>query len=239
MNHLRVSRIGYFGVLFFALFLAGCALDEDLVNSCEAIRDSTPLTEREALFFELALNEGTEEDVPRLRKWNGNINLFVEGNPSEELLNELSLIVSELNSLGTFIEITLVDTVESSNLRFFFGTKEDYVALVEPDALISNEGINGIVTIARNSTFEIEKASICIDNINFPEFEFQQHAMRKVMAQSLGLVNETTSYDDSIFHETIVTNRSYSELDEDMIAFMLGGVLRPGFCPNTVLRAIE
>lgn len=236
----KVLRLGYFGVFLFALILTNCGVDEDLVDgSCQALTDSTALSENEQLFFDLTFGQEVGNEIPRLRKWDGEINLFVEGTSDEELFNELNIVVAELNSLGSFIEITIVNTVESSNLRFFFGTREDYLTLVEPDIPVIPDGISGLVNIARDSSFEIKEASIWIDNVNFPDFEFQRHFIREQLARSLGLVNDITSYDDSIFHQTIDTNTSYSELDKEMIALMLGRVLRPGFCPNTILRAIE
>ena len=79
-----------------------------MIDSCEAIADDAVLTEREALFFQLVFDQEFGGDIPQLRKWNGNITIFVEGTPTQELLNELTAIVAELNSLGTFIEITIV-----------------------------------------------------------------------------------------------------------------------------------
>ncbi|MEO0571707.1 MAG: DUF2927 domain-containing protein [Bacteroidota bacterium] len=240
MNHLKVLRIACYGIFLLSLTHTNCGVDEDLADgSCQTLADSIALTEREALFFDLTINEEPRGDVSRLRKWNGQINLFLEGVLSQDQFNEVNDVVTEINSLSSFIEIVLVDNVESSNLRFFFGTREDYIALFGPNVPVIPDGNNGLVNIARDSSFEIKEASIWIDNVNFPDFEFQQHFIREQIARSLGLVNDITSFDDSIFHETINTNISYSELDQEMIALMLGGVLRPGFCPNTILKAIE
>lgn len=239
MNNLKVSIVRCLGIFLVSLICSDCALDEDLVSSCEGLSDAIPLTEREALFFDLTLNEEIGVDIPRLRKWNGPINLSIEGTITQELLDELNNVVAELNSLGDFIEIAIITNGESPNLRYFFGTREDYIELFNPNVGLIPDGFNGLVNIARDESFEIKGASIWNDNVNFPGFEFQQHQIREQLARSLGLVNDITSFDNSIFHETINTNRSYSELDEDMIALMLGGILRPGFCPNTIVRAIE
>ena len=236
----QLSKSKNLTLLVLCSFLAlNCGKDEDLVAICENLSDTTILSEQEAYFIELTLDNLPSEEIPRLKKWQKDIAIFIEGTPNQELLSILNAAIVELNLLDGTIKIDTVSSLEAANLRFFFGTPQEYAATIEPNITSINDDVSSIVTIASNNVSAIERASICNDHINFPDLEFQQHSIRQVLARSLGLKNPSTSFTTSIFNDTITTNTAYSPLDREMIELMLGTNLKPGFCPNTIVKAIN
>ena len=227
-------------VLALSLFFASaCEQDGDLViDSCDEIANFATLTEQELLFFDLAFNQEFGEGSERLRKWNTPIRIFVEGITSQEAMDELNVVVTELNALSTAIPIEIVGEMAASNLRFFFGTKEDYVRLVEPAAAGIAEGNSGFATIAWNNNNEIFRASACVDIFVADEQELK-HIIREELAQTLGLINDTVLDENSIFHQFIGDAIAYSNVDTEIIALMLGDALRPGMCQTEVIDVIQ
>lgn len=224
-------------LLMISLFLLSCEDDDISLNNCSEV-NLLELSESQKLFYDLAFNQEFGDDTDRLRKWSSNISFFVEGNPSQELRTELQEVIDQINNLNITYGFVEIDERPEADLIIFFGTSEDYVELIEPEARGFAEGTRGFTSIFWNSTFEITRASVCIDYINFPNFEILKHVIREEVAQSLGLINDTVLNNSSIFHQNI-RNETYSESDLYFIEEMLSNNLLPGYCPNETFEIIE
>ena len=147
--------------------------------------------------------------------------------------------MAELSSLSTFIEIRQVASQEDSNCRLFLGSKEDYVESVEPKAAGIAEGNSGFATIAWNDQNEIIRASACLDVKNYADEQLYRHILREELAQILGLINDTETDDNSIFYQFNSNRTTYSAIDQQLIAYMLGNELKPGMCKSEIMEIIK
>jgi len=225
--------------LILVVLLTSCDNRFDLKPSCIEPPNSFEPSQSQSLFLELAFDQEFGQSTDRLRKWNNPINIFIDGNPSEEILNEIALVISELEALSTLIPISTVSTRAESNLILFLGDKEDYIALVEPNAAGIANGNSGFATIAWNTNNEIIRASACVDIVNFSGTQFIKHVVREELAQTLGLINDTENDPNSIFYQFTNSVTAYSNTDKEMIAFMLGDDLKPGMCKTEALEVLE
>ncbi|WP_299368499.1 DUF2927 domain-containing protein [Winogradskyella sp.] len=228
-NHLSLLSTAI--VIVFSCL--GCSNEPVGRSNCATV-DISNLSETQLLFYDVAFNEEFGDGSERLRKWVGDVNFFIEGNVDSILLEELNSIISELNSTGNSQQLIEVNSQNEADLIVFFGTKEEYVAEIEPQAEGFAEGSRGFTSIFWDNNFRIVAASVCIDNVNFTQFEDLQHVLREELAQSLGLINDTVLDDSSIFNQ-FIQNQNYSPTDLEFIGQMLSSNLLPGMCPDEAL----
>ncbi|MEL7123310.1 MAG: DUF2927 domain-containing protein [Bacteroidota bacterium] len=235
-----LSRLGFSmsKCLLFLVFLVSCQ-KEELTVDCSPFDPSFIPNDIQMLFLDLAFDQEFGRSTERLRKWNQKINVFIDGTAELEVMNEIDLVLSELNTLSTSVLIEKIRDKQAANLQIFLGTKEEYVSLVEPRAAGIAEGNSGFATIAWNDQHEIVAASVCIDVIQFSGIEHFQHVIREELAQVLGLINDTELLEESIFHQFNSSSTSYSETDKMFIAYMLGNELQPGMCEREVVEIVN
>jgi len=227
--------------LYLALFFLMGACDNrfELRPTCIDLPASFTPTNAQALFLEIAFDQEFGQASERLRKWNSPIYIFIDGNPSDQILQEVEVVITELVALSTEIPIVEVDTREEANLILFLGAKEDYIELIEPGAAGIANGNSGFATIAWNTNYEIIRASACVDIVNFSGTEFIKHVVREEMAQTLGLINDTEEDPNSIFYQFANAATAYSKTDEQLITYMLGEELKAGMCKTEALGVVE
>ncbi|NRB50719.1 MAG: DUF2927 domain-containing protein [Saprospiraceae bacterium] len=101
------------------------------------------------------------------------------------------------------------------------------------------EGNSGFATIAWNDQNEIIRASACLDVINYADEQLYRHILREELAQILGLINDTETDDNSIFYQFNSNRTTYSAIDQQLIAYMLGNELKPGMCKSEIMEIIK
>lgn len=225
-------------MLAMLLLLSACK-KEEILPDCAALPDTFNPNELQSLFIEVGLGQEFGQDSPRLRKWNSEIRIFMEGALTDTLVVQIEAVIAELSALSTFIEIKQEANIEDSNCRLFLGRKEDYVESVEPKAIGIAEGNSGFATIAWNNQNEIIRASACLDVLNYADAQLYRHILREELAQILGLINDTESDDNSIFYQFNSSRTSYSAIDRQLIAYMLGNELKPGMCKSEIMDIVK
>ena len=225
-------------ILSSLLLLTACE-KEAVLSECDALPDTFIPNEVQSLFLEVGFGQEFGQSTPNLRKWNSAIRIFVEGPLSDTLAAEIEQVIAELTALSTYIEIELVAMKEVSNCQLFLGRKENYVQRLEPNAEGIAEGNSGFASIAWNSNNEIIHASACLDIVNYTDQQLHKHVLREELAQVLGLINDTVFDDNSIFYQFDTDRISYSDMDRQLIAFMLGNELKAGMCKSEVIAIVQ
>lgn len=235
-----MSRSQYLLICILAtLFFHTACKKEAILPECASLSDTFSPNEIQSLFLEVGFGQEFGQNSARLRKWNSEIRIFVEGHPTDTLAVQIEEVIAELEALSTYIEIKQVDSQEASNCRLFLGRKEDYVQSVEPKAAGIAEGNSGFATIAWNNTNEIIRASACIDVVSYSDEQLLEHVLREELAQILGLINDTEIYDNTIFSQFNSDRVSYSEIDRELIGYMLGNELQPGMCKGEAVAIVK
>jgi hypothetical protein len=143
-------------------------------------------------------------------KWNKDMKIFVEGEPSTLMISELNDVVSELNDIIDPIELTVVTNRSEANMFVYFGSSNGFANAhpnINRSHLESNWGLFKVTP---------EKGEMYVDIYRANELE-QRHLLREELTQSLGLFNDTYDYPSSIFYQGWTTTTEYSDIDRELI----------------------
>tara|TARA_A200000113_G_scaffold225584_1_gene246944 strand:+ start:1656 stop:2444 length:789 start_codon:yes stop_codon:yes gene_type:complete len=152
-------------------------------------------------------------------KWNKDIKMFLHGDVSKSNKKELVKVVIELNRLIYPLKIKLVEHASLANSFVFFGSIDQYnkSPLTESKLKHSYFGHFHIKTYQQ----EIREAHIYI-NTSQSSKDRQKHIIREEITQSLGLLNDSYDYPQSIFYQGFSETKSYTPLDKRLISLLYG-----------------
>ncbi len=150
-------------------------------------------------------------------KWNKNIKMFLHGNVSKSNKKELVKVVIELNRLIYPLKIQLVKHAYMANSFIFFGSVEQYNKSPLTESKLEHPyfGHFHIKTYEQ----EIQEAHIYI-NTPQSSMQRQKHIIREEITQSLGLMNDSYDYSNSIFYQGFSETSSFTSLDEELIRLL-------------------
>lgn len=188
-------------------------------------------------FLEVALGSeyGSADKV--VAKWQGEVRLFVAGEYIAPLQQELSKIIKELNGLMKTCKIREVSTEEEANLILFLGNKQTYSERYEPKAERYND--LGFFYIYPNEEKIFEKGSLYIDTERMLANDTRFHFLREELTQSLGLMNDSFTYTDSIFYQKWSLTNTFSALDKQIIEMLYLPQVKAGMNAAQVQRVLE
>ena len=81
-------------------------------------------------------------------------------------------------------------------------------------------------------------ASILISSADITQKE-RSHLIREELTQSLGLMNDSNKYKDSIFYQEWTDIAEYSEIDKAVIKLLYQKKIEPGMSKEQVLNALN
>ncbi|NDF16391.1 MAG: DUF2927 domain-containing protein [Verrucomicrobia bacterium] len=163
-------------------------------------------------FNEIALNSEYTGKKSKPTKWTTNMKIYVDGSKTKSLCSELNKIVSELNSIIDPIDIEIVSNKDEANFFIFLGGYQDFqenYKVVYPSLLESNWGY-----------FELYPNNygiMCVDIYRATNEMAQKHLLREELTQSLGLINDSYKYPESIFYQGWSTTTEYAPIDREVI----------------------
>jgi hypothetical protein len=222
--------------LLIVVTFISCTKDENLTPFA---REDLSDEELEVLryFKEIALGFEFGDASKITRKWQNDMNVYVGGQPTMEMLSELEMIITEINQLcsdGFRINI-VTDSTESNHYLFLGPYTSFYDIYPGPgDQVDSNWGLFYVYWNADQNLF---RAITYVDNIR-PNLTEQKHLLREEITQSLGLARDSFRYDDSIFQQnwTIVTD--YMDIDREMIRILYHPLMVSGLNEREVESVI-
>jgi beta-mannanase len=134
-----------------------------------------------AYFNEIALkDEFSGEVLSNPIKWTSDIRIYVKGEKKQYLILELSKIISELNDLIEYINISIVSDSTQSNMPIFFGSMEEYNIIFPYSRKYSNQ--LGLGSLWTNNN-EIYFAKIFVDTKNHLSISEEKHVLREELTQ--------------------------------------------------------
>jgi hypothetical protein len=168
--------------------------------------------ESKEYFNEIALKSEFKGNMKNVLKWTSDMKIYVDGNKKGYLIDELKRIVSELNDIIDPIEIKIVNSKSESNYIVYFGNyqnlKNDY-KIYYPELLENNYGYFEIMP--NNSGL------MYVDITRTSNVDAQKHLLREELTQSLGLVNDSYRYPESIFYQGWTTTTEFAPIDRELI----------------------
>ena len=120
-------------------------------------------------------------------------------------------IVSELNSIINPIELKIVSSKSEANYFVYFGSHEAFKTkydLLFPSRLDHNYGY-----------FEVyyDSGNMYVDLYRTSDQEAHKHLLREELTQSLGLLNDSYDYPESIFYQGWTTTTEFAPIDIELI----------------------
>jgi len=224
-----------FKILFVCLLIAACGC-EDRENHNNP---GAQLTDFQEYLLEITFGNEFGATYSSVRKWEDDIKIYVPITRYRELNEELDRIITELNGLNGAISISRVDSLSESNYVVFFGKPDSYVSEYEPNARDRVEANYGLFWVYWNANYEIYRGSLYVDVFRATDPACRNHLLREELTQSLGLMNDSNRYSDSIFYGSWTCTTEYSELDREVIETFQSAVIDAGMDRQEVIDALR
>lgn len=174
--------------------------------------DSTTLD----YFQEIALGSEYGDHMPTIGKWGKDtIGVSVNGTHSENDMACLNQTISDFNTLSSRVKLNREEA--SSDITIHFAPEATFGNILK-EYVPRNMGF---FWTRGNNLGVLNEATILIDTSAVSEIE-RCHLIREELTQSLGLMNDSPQFSDSIFYTEWTRTTAYSELDKKAINLLYG-----------------
>jgi hypothetical protein len=181
-------------------------------------------------FFEVAMGTEFGGTSERIRKWQSDVKIRVNGAPTAVDRSTLNAVVAELNELIDGINIEIVNS--NPNVEIYFVPESEF-RRYEPNYVPVNMGFAWVGW--NNDT--INRARILITTVGVTQEE-RSHLIREELTQSLGLMRDSYRYRDSIFYQGWTRTVEYSQIDRQLIRLLYEPDMRPGMSRTQATQTI-
>lgn len=202
-----------------------------VLDDSQAYFSEPQLTEALDYFDEIAAN--SEFNGSKLiTKWGSEIRIAVHGDYNEADMETLSEILYCFASIPGIPSVKIVET--DANINMYF------VPSAEMSQYISDyvQGNLGFFEVYWDWSFEIYKASIAISTDRTGPLD-RKHLIWEELVQSLGLMNDSYAYEDSIFQQRYSIVQHPSALDFALLRMLYSDVIKPGFSGSQAVAALR
>lgn len=175
-----------------------------------------------------------------VKKWADPIHIYVdyEGEPNPAVLETLDRLVMQLNSLKLLPEISYsMDEDEDYNIHLLFAPL-DALTFRMPDAPPGNWGFFNYWWKGGDDLYEINRANIGVaTDVNLEVHMI--HLLQEELIQSLGLINDSYAYRDSIYCQEWGHIQAPSEIDWLLIEMHYRPEITPGMPMDQALDILR
>lgn len=237
-----MKKLSLLFLLLLAAALSGCSLLAGLPEPGIAAPDPSPVLainapadpgRQEALEYFREIAFGSEYGVAdsRVRKWARPIMAAIHGEPTNEDMVTLQMVMDSLNTVPGFPGISLVS--EKANMDIHF------VPLAGMDRAVPGyvEGNWGFFTV-RFGKDGIVEATVAIA-IDVTDQQARNHLLFEEVVQSTGLMKDSDRYDDSIFYGRWTTVQQPTALDWELVRMLYLPELTLGMGMEDAMGALE
>jgi len=144
------------------------------------------------------------------RRWADNVRIQIHGDPNPDDLHELDRVVAELNELVAPIRLVLTEA--DANLDLHFVPVNEFSKAL-PQYKSYSPGFHWVWW---DDAGTIYRAVVLISTTNLSQ-SARNHIIREELTQSLGFLNDSARYPDSIFYRGWTTTTQFSDLDRSII----------------------
>ena len=131
------------------------------------------------------------------------------------------------------IKIKIVN--KNENLTITFSPESDFTS-IDPNYVPTNYGF--FWALWHDDNFVIYDANILISSADITQKE-RSHLIREELTQSLGLMNDSDKYNDSIFYQEWTDVTEFSELDRVAIKLLYLKKIEPGVSKEQVFKVLN
>lgn len=181
-------------------------------------------------FFEITLGSEYGDNAQVIKKWMTSPRIKIFGDPNEKGLNALNKVINELNSV-TGLNMKVADT--DHNLEIHFISEKEFKSVLQEYQPVNY----GYFWTWWDSNHEIYKATILISTSGISQLE-REHLIREELTQSLGFMNDSNKFQDSIFQLAWTDTISFSPMDVAIIEMLYKPSIKPGMSRDKVLEIL-
>lgn len=201
-------------------------------------------------FLEVALKSEYADSEPTIKKWDRDINIKVLGSPTLEDLKTLRTVIDELNTLVSGIRLQVVSLAGdsskdiSSNKPRTLGNNPNVEIHFIPESKFAQHEPNyqppnyGFFWGWWNDHHAIHRSRVLISTDGVTQQE-RSHLIREELTQSLGLMEDSDQYSDSIFYQGWTDTNHYAEIDKAVIEMLYRPEIHPGMTKSQVLEIFQ
>jgi len=158
------------------------------------------------------------DNTNKITKWDKDIKMYLDGYYTNQDLINVKSLITELNTLIGSIKITIVKNKSEANSIVYFGDFNNFNSKYVYNQL-QYVSCNGYCLIySYSGTIIIDNVKIFIRN-DVSSLD-KKHAIIEEITQSLGLANDSWTYEDSIFYEGYTTTQQLSKIDKEVIRML-------------------
>lgn len=139
----------------------------------------------------------------------------------------LNHVIEEINAIIGRPKLKIDD--QNPNIEIYFVPESDF-SKYEPNYAPGNLGF---FWVWWNDSFEITRARIMISTD--PNLKERPHLIREELTQILGLMNDSWTYEESIFYQGWSGTTEYAEIDKVIVDMLY----RPEISPGMTGRQVE
>jgi len=172
-----------------------------------------------------------------IHKWDQDIVVLVYDDATPRDLAVLDRVIADLNDLIAPRTITLLEDPaleDTANLQIWFVPEAEFATIL-PEYVPVNMGF---VYIWWDDSGAITNGVVLISTTGITPEE-RAHLIREEVTQSLGLLNDTDQYPDSIFQIDWTTTNRYAPIDRAIIEMLYRPEITPGMTIADALAILE
>jgi len=182
-------------------------------------------------FVEVAFGPEFGGGSPEIRKWTQDVRISVNGDPDAADLEALDAVIADLNALIGPIRIEIVEVY--ANVDLWFAPEAEF-SEIEPNYVPVNMGFFWVYWSPEGA---ITSSRVLISTTGLTQAE-RNHIIREEVTQSLGLMNDSYSYEDSTFYQGWTETQAYSVIDEFVIEMLYLAEILPGMDVDEALAVL-
>ncbi len=184
-------------------------------------------------FREIVLGSEYGLGALTVKKWRRNIRIEVSGHPTLQDLATLQRVITDLNNIiAPKIQIEL--THGNGNVKLMFIPHDEFYQY-EPPGIIF---YGGFFRTWWHPTGEIYKGCVVIGSDHVDQHH-RSHLIREELTQTLGLMNDSMKFKDSIFYQGNSEVTSFSSLDKRVIKRLYSSDIHAGMNSDQLYNALN
>jgi hypothetical protein len=179
-------------------------------------------------FMAIALSAQFGDSSPKIKKWHRDIRIQVLGKTTLEDMKTLRKTIEELNDLMTGINI--FQSYVEPNVSLYFAPESDFKKIL-PEYVPTYDGFFWLYWDENR----ISEGKILISDRDISQTR-RDHNIRQMITRSLGFVNNSAQYPESIFYSGFSETTEFSEIDKTLIKMLYNPHVRHSQTENEVRK---
>ena len=228
-----MEQIRHCGLSFNTMKLAITILTIFLIG-CSSPKIERQYSQEEIDYFmEIALGAEFGDIVPVIKKWEDNVRIKINGIPTEEDVLAVKTVMNDLNKLVETVDIKIVERNENVTITF---SPESEFSDIDPNYVPTNYGF--FWALWHDDNYVIYNASILIASALITQPE-RSHLIREELTQSLGLMNDSEKYENSIFYQKWTDVNGFSDIDKAVISLLYKKGIKAGMSKDQIFKLLS